>query len=273
MKKLNQTGAAHLVAILIVVVLGIVGFTGWKVYDSNQKTKKSLDNASSNNAAIVEKKKSPPEETTVKYESKDLGFSFSYPKDWGDATIQAGTFISPATGNYKQITFAKQGKVTINVVLGAAQSPLDGCGLEDPIKSRQHSLYLSNGTTIGWDEKGILQLFTGQGVEGGGSKVFTYGYTPGDGTPGYDVIEKNSKVVLYYDYDKTPTKAVSGDSAVCGEITQAKADEANAFSKIVHYAANYSNAKVKGVNANYDAREKLETTVRDQVTSALNTLK
>lgn len=43
MKRLNQTGAGHIVAILLVLVVGVVGFAGYKVYDAQQS--KSTSNS------------------------------------------------------------------------------------------------------------------------------------------------------------------------------------------------------------------------------------
>ncbi len=95
MKKLNQTGVAHLIAILIVIVVGIVGFTGWKVYDSQKGTKQSLDNSNKSDIVKSESKKAEVKKDEPKipdgfavYENKEFGFKFAYPKEWGKVTIK-----------------------------------------------------------------------------------------------------------------------------------------------------------------------------------------
>lgn len=103
MKKLNQTGVAHLVAILVVVVIGIVGFTGWKVYDSNQKTKKSLDNAS-NSGTVTSQKKTDTKSEMKKEDTttiptgfiayKNNLYTLYYPSTW---TLSSNDFDSGGT--------------------------------------------------------------------------------------------------------------------------------------------------------------------------------
>jgi hypothetical protein len=51
MKQLNnnQEGIAHLTLILVVVVVAVIGFTGWKVWGSNEVTKNNTNNLSTSN--------------------------------------------------------------------------------------------------------------------------------------------------------------------------------------------------------------------------------
>lgn len=91
----NQSGIAHLAILLLVIAAGIVGFTGWKVYDTNKKTNNSQTTTDSTsaasqaqtNASDKEYKEYKIPEGFVKYENKDLGFKFAYPKEWGDVTV------------------------------------------------------------------------------------------------------------------------------------------------------------------------------------------
>lgn len=57
MKKLHQTGFAAIEAVLILVVVGIIGFTGWFVWNAKQNADKSLDAANSSEQAKIKAKK------------------------------------------------------------------------------------------------------------------------------------------------------------------------------------------------------------------------
>ena len=54
----HQQGFAAVEAILIVIVLGIIGFTGWFVYHSKQSTDKTLNQASTTTQTAGQKKSS-----------------------------------------------------------------------------------------------------------------------------------------------------------------------------------------------------------------------
>ena len=56
--RTNQQGFAAIEAVLVVIVLGIIGFTGWFVYHSKQTTNKTLDQTSAASSAAGQKKSS-----------------------------------------------------------------------------------------------------------------------------------------------------------------------------------------------------------------------
>lgn len=80
--------------LLVLVLVGIVGFAGWRVYEARKETDKSLDNASKANEIVEEEQKQQAKpaykipEGYIKYENKDLGFSFAYPKEYGALSVQ-----------------------------------------------------------------------------------------------------------------------------------------------------------------------------------------
>ena len=78
----NQTGFSVIEALLILVVVGILGFTGWFVYHSKQATDKTLANTGNSN---VQTKQSTTEQnkktaTTVQSTSEA---KFLIIKEWG----------------------------------------------------------------------------------------------------------------------------------------------------------------------------------------------
>jgi Tfp pilus assembly protein PilX len=83
----NQKGLGAVVILLILVVVGIIGGTGWFVYNSQKKTTRSLDNTnkSTSSTTIAEKTaaKSPvdPYDGWKAYMTKYEKMSFKYPSD------------------------------------------------------------------------------------------------------------------------------------------------------------------------------------------------
>jgi|GEM_PF-1359751 len=58
MKKLNSPGFAAIEALLVVIILGLVGFTGWFVWHSKQVSDKTLTDASKSQPTTAAKKSS-----------------------------------------------------------------------------------------------------------------------------------------------------------------------------------------------------------------------
>ena len=82
MKKLNsnQSGVAHIFAIILVAVIAVVGFAGWKVYKNQAKPAPTT-------VAVAKKVQTPTpaaaEKNTLKtYSNSTYGFSFEYPASW-----------------------------------------------------------------------------------------------------------------------------------------------------------------------------------------------
>jgi hypothetical protein len=72
MKKSNQSGFAAIEAVLILVVVAILGFTGWFVWHAKQNADKSLNAAnSSEQASIKAKKKAADSKPEPGDETKD----------------------------------------------------------------------------------------------------------------------------------------------------------------------------------------------------------
>lgn len=249
MKKTNknESGFGAVEVIIVLVIVGLLGAIGWFVWaGNNNKTIETPDVSHEAGLGI----NSPPISYLTEFKDADLGIKFSYPKKWGAATIKKGNPGEVASGNYSQVTFSKQSLVDINFVIGPYSSPLDGCVA--PVKEQQHELNKMRSSVIGWDSNNIKQYWTGQGFNG--PTVYLVNIKPGDTGPGWKEIgNPDKKVLVYEDFNKNLYKATTADQG-CNTITAAEADEANAYAKYIHFAVNYSNSMVKGVNAQYDAR-------------------
>jgi len=74
MRKISQSGFAIIEAVLIVVVVGILSFTGWFVWHAKQNTDKSLDAANNSEQASVK--------TTKKTDTKQASLPVDETTNW-----------------------------------------------------------------------------------------------------------------------------------------------------------------------------------------------
>ncbi len=116
MKKLQDSGVAHVAAIMLSVVLVIIGAVGYRVYKSSeQKTRSSKSTESQN---IQESEKTG----MLTYVDDNPGFSIDYPDDWkitdkqeeivGESeTYRSGevSFVSP-TGTKLTVSYDQGGR-------------------------------------------------------------------------------------------------------------------------------------------------------------------
>ncbi len=188
------------------------------------------------------------------------------------ASLSDGPLSKYQSGTYKQLSFSKATNVSINFVTGAYSSPLDACGYDDPLQNAQHALNAKQASVIGWEAGAIKRYMTGQGFNG--PTVYKESMTSGDTGPGWIEVSKNNKVLVYNAIDKPENRVkASGGDGACSPVTQAQADEANAFLSFYHYAANYSNQKIFGVNGQFDARKGDNSSRRTMLVTTLNSIK
>lgn len=98
-KNNSQSGFGVVEVILIIVILGIIGFTGWRVYEANREVSQApVDNST------VEKKADQAKKTEYKvYDAESIAVSFSYPAEWtvyatypNGVTLQSPDFSAEA---------------------------------------------------------------------------------------------------------------------------------------------------------------------------------
>lgn len=260
----SQKGFSAVEIIMVIVIVGLLGAVGWFVYDRQKNSKEQT-----NTTTQTEQTKMEPEESkSSMYKSDELGLSLNYPTEWGTASLADGPLSKYQSGKYKQLSFSKVANVSVNFVTDVYSSPLDGCGYGDPVQNAQHAQNAQQASVIGWESDNILSYVN---VQGKGVQVYKTNIKPGDTGTGYTEISKSNKVLVYKDINNSPVEAGSGDG--CNPVTQAQADEANAFANFFHYAVNFSNKQVKGVNGQFDARKSQDTTVQNQLTTVLNSIK
>ncbi len=90
--KNRQAGVAHLTIIGLIVVLAIVGFTGWRVWKVRQDSQKYTESSNNSSAKSSSDKKTEQKsaipDSFVEYTNQELGFKFAYPKEWGNVSVQ-----------------------------------------------------------------------------------------------------------------------------------------------------------------------------------------
>jgi hypothetical protein len=122
MKKL-EGGFSVVEGLLIFIIVGIIGGTGWYVMQANKKTNDTLNNAGLGTASKSTKKTNPPSapqaDTTanwIAYSSKTGNFSLKYPSAWATATDPGSCGGSAATGIF---------------LLGGNSASVGKCGSDD----------------------------------------------------------------------------------------------------------------------------------------------
>jgi hypothetical protein len=102
MKK-NQNGFSLPHILLFLVIVAILGFAGWRVYDAQKNANNSLSNASNANEVVKQEKKEDTYKPVIPegwktYSNNEYGFSFAYPQEWGNLEAAApglGTDYDP----------------------------------------------------------------------------------------------------------------------------------------------------------------------------------
>jgi hypothetical protein len=87
MKKSYQSGFAAIEAVLVLVIVGILSFTGWFVWNAKQNADTSLENADKANSSESTKKTAAKDEVDSKtglttFKSASGVFAVQYPSNW-----------------------------------------------------------------------------------------------------------------------------------------------------------------------------------------------
>src|SRR6266700_3794862 len=120
----NHKGFAIIEGLLILVIVGILGGTGWYVYNAHNKTTDSYTNADTANSSVAKYPKKQATQAVLKIpdgfvETKidKLGLSFAYPKEWGqlDETKFSTSTIFQAFFSATKIATSNSGEYSINL--------------------------------------------------------------------------------------------------------------------------------------------------------------
>lgn len=197
-RKFEQ-GFSHLAILLIVLVLGVVGYAGWRVYQSSQE-EDSSQQAAAPAAAEPEAEGAGgcvAPEGYVTYTNEEIGFCFAYPEGWGEVALHDGVVdpdYEPA-GSYRG-SFSLNQDASFGVI--PTTWTYSGPGRGGPNSATGFTVYeqfVSDASTpdkiiINNDEKQLVAtntIFNFEGVIISAERKFTE-------TPNYAGIEFNLNV-------------------------------------------------------------------------------
>lgn len=84
----NQKGFSSVRVIIGIILVGVLIFAGWKVYDAQSNSASQTSEQSSKDGAKVEIPKD-----WVRYENTEYRFSFSHPKEWDTRKFTVRQFV------------------------------------------------------------------------------------------------------------------------------------------------------------------------------------
>ncbi len=127
MKRLNQRGMIGPIEVVLLLVLaGIIGFTGWRLYDANKDSEESTTTSQTatntsedaNSDTDVEEDadtETPPVSTDKTYTTRYEKLKFTYPKGFTlKDTSYTITSVDPGTDRVE----LKKGNITLSIVAG-----------------------------------------------------------------------------------------------------------------------------------------------------------
>ena len=85
----NQSGFSITHFLLVLLIIGALGFAGWRVYEARQEDnspKKNSNDSTTQKEEPAEKEIYTVPDGYVIYENKEIGFKFAYPEQWGKLT-------------------------------------------------------------------------------------------------------------------------------------------------------------------------------------------
>ncbi len=140
---MNRQAGFSIEWILLLIIAGLIGYTGWSVFNSNHKAAQSLGNAESSSAANAKHSvnNTDPAAGWKSYTSSSGHYTFKYPPTWvrgarqeicGSDTILLGPTVQAAG----QCSINNTSQVMIKSVAGDKRSDYD---LSDQVFSDIHN--------------------------------------------------------------------------------------------------------------------------------------
>ena len=180
----NQKGFTGLEIILLVVVLGGVGFVGYRAYQAQPGKAPAQEKVQPTQNKEVSKSSIP--EGWIEYKNEEFGFAFAYPQAYGSVQATPTYGTENRNGRLIQITFTKMcdtckagetNPFAIDmrspglVEIGAASPQFGGVGTGRPMADSAGYTINSNGTvtfkrSIGQAQSGKYPTFQANNTNG-----------------------------------------------------------------------------------------------------------
>lgn len=158
MTKLNNhSGFSVVEALLMLLIVGILGFVGWFVYHSQKVADKSYNAQSSAGQATTtaDNAKTEAMASWSTFNNETIGLTFKYPSDWGQAKFEV-MHANPDESNptFYKVSFDKRIYTYITVKPKAALKDFDSATFNDfktsvtAYPDRTH-IFVSSKTVVG----------------------------------------------------------------------------------------------------------------------------
>lgn len=108
-KHKRQLGFGAVEVILILIIIGLVGFVGWRVYEAQKQT---VTPQPTTNHTEPPPSEAPVQDKYAAYTDPDFGYTFEYPKDWKTSDEMASRFESPESSTEYSITIESKDRTT-----------------------------------------------------------------------------------------------------------------------------------------------------------------
>lgn len=234
-KRDTNLGFSIVEALLILAVVGILGFTGWYVYHAKQTSNKDYSAAASATVPTYKKKTSTKTTTTANpyngwntYTVASTGLTFKYPANWtmrNNALCTTDSYIYHLEAPESELSTAGAPPVNelvtgydLDIIVGTAASTGAGC---NPISSRQ-GVVMGAQSSSQIIKSGALQgkyVLVNSDINGNGTDaangidVYNSNYGPGEKVtetgqltvPGTPVLQVTSGLIAGQDIGETTT--------------------------------------------------------------------
>jgi hypothetical protein len=136
--KKNQEGFTIIEGLLILVIVSIIGGTGWYVYNAHNKTTDNFYNADAANSSIVKYKKKNPDSTAnwKTYSSAAGKYSLTYPANWPTQACEDTLLMAGDKAHLGKCNTDGVGQIVIGVTDGdhsSSSAPTNLC--DSPTKT------------------------------------------------------------------------------------------------------------------------------------------
>lgn len=245
----SQSGIAHLTIIGLILILSIVGFTGWRVWQVRQDNKKSANQSDGVSQSMSNSK--PKEKTEdknklpdgfVEYTNQEYGFKFAYPKEWGEVAVQKEP-------GYTTYTYDSEPKST------GAYGLLMSFSLNKDVAASMYNSKLVSGPHGGSTLYGVLGF-----CESAGS--YSLKYTATKTTSGSDYTVDTAK--CSDEKLNNVTKASQDKGIYISKLKDCGVGDCNALNALIVTTPNdtFSALIIKSASLSQEAAEKIAGTVK-----------
>ena len=220
--KNNQKGFGGVETLLIVVIIGLIGFVGWYVYHAMKNTNSAYKAATttSNTASPKFSSKKAKKSTTTTTKASPTG---DVTASWTAIKSPDGSFSFKAPTSWVSLTCEKSGGSASTVYIASSASTLAACQ-SDNTGEADLTMTADNSAGAAPQKQGTDQSFSSESFTLNGTK----GYKATEVTGANDALLPNTKIITYSFLSKGKSffaiyrqaKNATNDTATFDQIVQ-----------------------------------------------------